>query len=331
MRVMSKLVMTTISCAVFAPGALAQDPLILREMGVFYVSGQGREAAGPEQSVDQARVHYLVPDVKRPKLPVVMYPGLGLSSYIYMATPDGREGWAQAFAREGFSAYVYEPVTTDHSGFAAGPFAAAGNDIEPGLTPWSIDELWQRWGFGSRAGEPYPNTRFPTGQIEQFYASWPPRAGHPVGGGMGLAPPADDAADTLALGALLERTGRAVFLAHSEGGPVVFAAARRHPGLVGAIVLIEPTGCPTTIPDTAPIADIPFLAVYGDYIQSRDQAERLAACRITAELIEEHGGRAELLELTDERVYGNTHLMMQDDNNIDIAERIMRWIDRRAE
>ena len=66
---------------------------------MFFVGGEIRESAGFEQHVDQALVHYLIPVADRQKGPVVMYPGLGLSSYIFLSTPDGREGWAQAFAR----------------------------------------------------------------------------------------------------------------------------------------------------------------------------------------------------------------------------------------
>ena len=152
-----------------------------------------------------------------------------------------------------------------------------------------------------------------------------------MGGGMGPPPPAEDDPNILALEALLERIGPAVLMPHSAGGPIIFATARKRPELVRAIVVIEPTGCPTTIPAIADIVEIPFLAVYGDYIESRNQTGRLEACRMTAELLEEEGGRGEMLELTQERIFGNTHLMMQDDNNVEIADEIIRWINRWVE
>ena len=154
----------------------SQESLTLREMGVFYAGGEVRDTAGFEQHVDQALVHYLVPDVDQPKTPVVMYPGLGLSSYIYLSTPDGREGWAQTFARQGFSVYVYDPVNTGPSGFAVGPFRSADQPA-PGVASWNIGQVWRRWGFGDAPGEPYADARFPTDYIGQFYASWPPRIG----------------------------------------------------------------------------------------------------------------------------------------------------------
>lgn len=355
-------VLAALTCLTATGGAFSQEPLVLRDMGMFYVGGEVRDTAGFEQHVDQALVHYLVPDTDQPGAPVVMYPGLGLSSYIYLSTPDGREGWAQAFARRGFSAYVYDPVNTGPSGFAVGPFRRAEQPA-PGVNTWSIGQVWRRWGFGDVPGEPYPDARFPTDHIDQFYASWPPRVGGGGGmggagvggmgagggaamgaggmgmggggatgevgqaGGGGLPPVESDNPNVLALEALLQRTGPAVLMPHSAGGPVIFNTARRNPDLVSAIVVLEPTGCPTFAEDVEPIAHIPFLAVYGDYIESRNQTGRLDACRTTAALVREMSGRGEMLELTEIGIRGNSHLLMQDDNSADIAARVMDWLE----
>ena len=379
-----------LACLTVAGSASAQEPLMLREMGMFYVGGEVRDTAGFEQHVGQALVHYLVPESDEPGMPVVMYPGLGLSSYIYLSTPDGREGWAQAFARRGFSAWVYDPVNTGPSGFAVGPFRSA-DEPAPGVNTWSIGQVWRRWGFGDAPGEPYPEARFPTDHVDQFYASWPPRVGGggggmggaagggmggAAGGGMGgaaggamgaavggggmgmggggsadaddvagasgqggaagaggqaggggLPPVESDNPNVLALEALLQRTGPAVLMPHSAGGPVIFNTARRNPELVSAIVVLEPTGCPTAREAVEPIAHIPFLAVYGDYIESRNQTGRLESCRATAALVREMGGRGDMLELTEEGIRGNSHMLMQDDNSADIAARVMDWLE----
>ena len=360
-----RTVLAALSCLAVAGNAYAQEPLTLREMGMFYVGGEVRDTAGFEQHVDQALVHYLVPETDQPGAPVLMYPGLGLSSYIYLSTPDGREGWAQAFARRGFSAYVYDPVNTGPSGFAVGPFRSADEPV-PGVNTWNIGQVWRRWGFGDAPGEPYPEARFPTDHMDQFYASWPPRVGGGGGGmggaasggmaaaggggaamgaggmgmggggaagaggqaaGGGLPPVESNNPNVLALEALLQRTGPAVLMPHSAGGPVIFNTARRNPDLVSAIVVLEPTGCPTAPEDVEPIAHIPFLAVYGDYIESRNQTGRLESCRATAALVREMGGRGDMLELTGEGIRGNSHMLMQDDNSADIASRVMDWLE----
>ena len=335
---MPRTLPAALACLIVAGNLFAQEPLTLREMGMFYVGGEVRDTAGFEQHVDQALVHYLVPETEEPGMPVVMYPGLGLSSYIYLSTPDGREGWAQAFARQGFSAYVYDPVNTGPSGFAVGPFRSA-DEPAPGVNTWRIGQVWRRWGFGNAPGEPYPEARFPTDHIDQFYASWPPRVGGGGGGmggaagaggqagGGGLPPVESDNPNVLALEALLQRTGPAVLMPHSAGGPVIFNTARRNPELVSAIVVLEPTGCPTAREAVEPIAHIPFLAVYGDYIESRNQTGRLAACRATAALVREMGGRGDMLELTEEGIRGNSHMLMQDDNSAHVAARVMEWLE----
>lgn len=150
-------------------------------------------------------------------------------------------------------------------------------------------------------------------------------SGQPTGGG--LPPVESDNPNVLALEALLQRTGPAVLMPHSAGGPVIFNTARRNPELVSAIVVLEPTGCPTAREAVEPIAHIPFLAVYGDYIESRNQTGRLESCRATAAQIREMGGRGDMLELTEEGIRGNSHMLMQDDNSAGIAARVMDWLE----
>ena len=96
-----------------APGG--HGPLRLDSAGVFFVGGReipiggcGRGSAGTTQITEQSAVHHLAPSLPR-DVSVVFYPGLGLTSYIYLATPDRRDGWASMFAREGFPAYVFDP------------------------------------------------------------------------------------------------------------------------------------------------------------------------------------------------------------------------------
>ena len=112
------------------------SPLLeLVQAGVFFVGGHGA-SGGTEagnaslsekpavQVTGQSLVHYFVPSEKR-DVSIVLYPGLGLTSYIFLATPDGREGWATLFARDGFTTYVYDVPNTGISGFDIAPFNRA--------------------------------------------------------------------------------------------------------------------------------------------------------------------------------------------------------------
>lgn len=352
----------------------------LTDIGMFYVGGSVKPDA--TQHTEQALVHYFKSNAAA-KTPVIMYPGLGLSSYIYISTPDGRQGWAQQFAKNGHAAYVYDPVNTGPSGL---PVDAFRGESPASVTTWNINQIWPRWGFGDARDQPYENVRFPIKDVDQFYASWPPRlaaggmgggmgatgeapAMAGMGGGMGMAAanaeesddsgddedapvmgarggmgmgaqaaeaPAPGAgqqragsnADVDALVSLLEKTGPAVLMPHSMGGTTVFQLAGERPDLVKGIVVIEPVGCPRSAEQVADWAGkVPFLAVYGDYVDSRSQTGRRDACRETAKLVNAAGGNGAMLELTEEGVFGNTHLMMQDNNSEDIGARIIAWID----
>ena len=292
----------------------------LEDVGMFYVGGRMQE--GATQHTGQALVHYFRSNAE-PKTPVVLYPGLGLTSYIYISTPDGRQGWAQQFAKAGHAAYVYDPVNTGPSGIPAEPFRA---DPPASIATWNANQIWPRWGFGDSRDHPYENVRFPVEHMDQFYASWASRLGGGMGGGAGRGR-AGSGPDVAALTELLEKTGPAVLVPHSMGGTTVFQVANQRPELVAGIIVIEPVGCPRSAEQIEAWSDKPFLGVYGDYVDSRGQTGRRDACRETARLVGEAGGTGEMLELTEQGVFGNTHLLMQDDNSEDIAARIIDWID----
>lgn len=111
--------------------------------------------------------HYLRPESGRQDVAVMMIPGLNISSYIYLTTPDGRPGWAQAFADAGYDVYVINDPNFDFSrgfsvaGFTDVPTSGAPPAV-PGATQAWQQDIWRRWGFGSAQGNPYPDTRFPT-------------------------------------------------------------------------------------------------------------------------------------------------------------------------
>ena len=221
--------------------------------------------------------------------------------------------------------------------------------------------MWRRWGFGDAPGEPYADARFPTDYIGQFYASWPPRIGGGGGGmaaggmgggsamgagGMGAGgmggrcndggrwqptPSRADNPNILALEALLERTGPAVLMPHSAGGPIIFNTAPEAPrtghGHRGPGTDRMPDQPPKTSNRSPTSPSLPSTATTSSRV-TRPAGSK--PCRTTAALIEEMGGRGEMLELTEEGIRGNSHLYMQDDNSADIAMRVMDWLDSLA-
>lgn len=331
----------------------AEGPLVLEKLGVMYVGG--REVALPSgrfggtQIAEQAPVHYLIPpkDQREGKPPLIMIPGMGLTSYLYLSTPDGREGWAQIFARAGHAVYVLDEPNNAVSGFEVAKFTET--EQTPRIMLWANEMTWRRWGFGPEPGVPAKNTRYPVQHIEQLYASMTPVMGGTRGGrfggrgrggrggrGRGRAPAQRDPAagsdnratanpKVAALIQLLEKTGPAVLVLHSASGPTGFEATRQRRELVKAIVAVEVTGSPTDADDIREhFAKTQFIGVYGDHFDLRPMAGRHEASVTMAKQIRDADGNAEVLWLPQLGIAGNSHLLMQDNNNDDIARLFLR-------
>lgn len=280
-------------------GALAAD-----DSGSFYIG--------------ESLVHCIRPESGRYGVSVVMIPGLNLSSYIYLTTPDGRPGWAQEFADDGYDVYVINDPSFDFShGFSVAPFTnvptAGAPPADPDATQGWAQDIWRRWGFGSSHGNPYPDTRFPTAFFDVFASNYP----YLRGGGASYSD---------AIIALLDQIGPSLLMAHSAGGPQAVTAAKARPNLVPALILIEPTRPPDSN-DFPLLKGISLIGVYGDYIDSRNQGNRKIATEAAAALHVQNGGRGEVISLPEELgISGNTHLMMQDDNSAFIADLILDWL-----
>ena len=324
-------------------------PLTLESMGVFHVGGTRVDSpyaderdsrfptSGRSTVAGQARITYLIPQ-HRTGAPIVLIPGFGLSSSIYLSTPDGREGWAQYFARRGFPVYVMDIPDRSTSGFAVDaingcilgdPAFPCTDGVMLGKT--SLEQPWSVWGFGPSFGERYPDSRFPAlplqqNYIEQFAASFEVFTGS---GNMGRAQPGG-AAGGLALEALLERIGPSVLVLHSAAGATGFGVARLNPALALAMVSIETTACPDLQSEASgAMRDIPFLGIYGDYVAERTSGGhpgRHAACKAFAESAARRAPGTFIDLPADLDIRGNSHLMMQDDNSDALAEMIADWI-----
>ena len=67
--------------------------------------------------------------------------------------------------------------------------------------------------------------------------------------------------------------------------------------------------------------------LFGDYVDlSPRWAPRLRACREFVEAANAAGGKAELVMLPDMGIRGNSHMLMQDRNSLEIADWLVGWI-----
>ncbi|PQE08993.1 fusarubin cluster-esterase protein [Rutstroemia sp. NJR-2017a WRK4] len=214
----------------------------------FYVGGQ-YITVSPNNTIytDQMYVEHIVPSRILQPYPLVFIHGQGQTGTNWLNKPDGGPGWATYFLSHGYEVYIIDQTARGRS-----PWNPNGNTT---LTIYPVQRIEQRF----------------TGT--QNFNIWPQASLHTQWPGTGLqGDPIFDAyyastvqfqSDTviqennmqIAGAALLNRTGPAILLSHSQGGLVPWVIADAAPGKVVAIVSVEPTGPPfqdTVFPPTTP-------------------------------------------------------------------------------
>ena len=147
-------------------------PLTIEDQGSFFIGGvtkvtnyagfappNANTAPAPNQiTIGQMYVQFQIPARKRPGPPVIMVHGSTHTGAALESTPDGREGWAPYFVREGVSTYVVDQAGRGRSGFdqsviqEAAALIRAG-DVQKGLAMLpafsriSDNGAWTAW-FG---------------------------------------------------------------------------------------------------------------------------------------------------------------------------------------
>ena len=82
---------------------------------------------------------------------------------------------------------------------------------------------------------------------------------------------------------------------------------------------------------------MPILVVFGDHRDTPTglptlptwQA-RFEVCQALISRLKSAGGQAEMLAPPERGIRGNSHMIMQDKNNLQIADLILQWIDARV-
>jgi pimeloyl-ACP methyl ester carboxylesterase len=310
-------------------------PLVLQDEGSFFVNGKVVTTNYPSAplspagqiTVDQMYVHYWIPQrVSGPA--IIMVHGAVHTGVTYETTPDGREGWATYFVRKGFPVYVVDVPGRGRSGFDATAInqAEVNANTDPlrktNLAMATRDLTWVWFLLGPALGTPWPDGQFPVQAFDQYTAQLVPNNDASVGGG--------DANAIDALTALIDKIGPAVLLVHSQSGPYGMEVVRRRPTQVRALVNVE-GGCVPLAPGdvTGPFSKVPYLALWGDHtvgaVGTVGDARR-NGCIQTVNSIKGDNGPATFLLLPDRGINGNSHMMMMDKNNLQIADIIIGWI-----
>lgn len=94
------------------------------------------------------------------------------------------------------------------------------------------------------------------------------------------------------------------------------------------------TAEPIAVADFEKLARIPIVLYYGDNFSTEPTKERgednwrvrLAMARLWVDAVNKHGGDARLVHLPDIGIRGNTHFLMSDLNNVQIADEVSKFL-----
>lgn len=316
-------------------GPYADAPLRLQSQGSFFVGG--RDVRSDDLStlpvisgsgtiaVDQVYVRYQVPAAPRQPVAVALIHGCCLTGKTWETTPDGRMGWDEFLLRRGYPVYVVDQAWRGRS--AANP--AAVNAVKAGRQPpTSIPTLvsagrevaWEMFRFGPKYPQAHAGVQFPLDSQAEFWKQMVPDWAYSLPAPNPTVP---------ALRELVRKVGPTVLVSHSQSGIYPFQAAALDATGIAAIVAIEPGACPAATADMAPYRGLPVLVLFGDFVgTSAYWNARLQSCRAFANAANAAGGRVQVQLLPDAGFSGNTHMLMQDKNSLDIAAWLAGWIER---
>jgi pimeloyl-ACP methyl ester carboxylesterase len=310
-------------------GAFSAGGTVITSEGTFdtalpWFTPQG----GQTRHGDHADVFYQIP-VAAKKNALVFLHGYGQSRRSWETTADGREGFSNIFLRKGYSVYLVDQPGRGEAGQTtiAGQISAAPDD-QIWFTQFRIG-LWPAFNEG---------VQFPRDEksLDQFFRMMTPDT-------------AQLPQDTIAaaMSAVFDRSGPGVLFTHSAGGGPGWQAAIANEN-VKAIVAVEPGGFPFPIdPNADParpsggvamedlmkLTKIPIIVYFGDYIPDEETGipsldfwrQVLLSGRQWAELMNSNGGDVTVIHLPEIGITGNTHFIMSDLNNQEIAEHLDTW------
>ena len=133
-----------------------------------------------------------------------------------------------------------------------------------------------------------------------------------------------------ALGALLDKIEPAVVMVHSQSGAYGMDLVRARAAKMLGFINIEGNCAPVTPDEVVKIySKVPLLSVWGDNSQGApgpNGDERRNGCAATVNAIKSAGGAAKFLLLPEAGHKGNSHMLMMDKNNLQIADLIIGWV-----
>jgi pimeloyl-ACP methyl ester carboxylesterase len=341
-----QILLSTIAATALISGCAA-DALLIQAQGSFAAGGTKQlnggvydnnkpTAQGQSFHGDHLYAFYQIPQQPR-ALPIVMLHGAFQSARSWETTSDGREGFQTLFLRRRFPVYLVDQPRRGRAG---------NSTVAATVEPAPNDQLFfDQFRLGKWPNY-FENVQFDRkpATLDQFFRSVTPNTG-----------PYDAGVISDAMSALFTKVGPAILFTHSQGGGPGWLTAIKNPN-VKAIVAFEPgsgfifpqgelpsampSAAGTLSPEAVPLSEfqkltrLPIIIYYGDNFPVQPTSERgqdnwrvrLAMARLWVEAINKHGGDARLVHLPAIGIRGNTHFLMSDLNNVEIADQVSGFL-----
>jgi len=186
---------------------------------------------------------------------------------------------------------------------------------------------WAIFRFGPTYGKAFADEQFPVDAADELYKQMIPDLNS-------LLPNPNPTWTNMA--ALAVKLKGAILMGHSESGFFPEQAALIDPAGVRGIISIE-MPCETTLKkeQLATLAKIPTLVMFGDHLSDvrgfNNWPMSFESCQTFVKQVNDAGGNAEMMSLPKMGIKGNSHMLMQDKNNLQLADLIIAWIDKNVD
>lgn len=332
-----------------------EEPIRLKTMGSLLFGGTvAHKPNGDTFHGDHGYAQYYIPENAR-RYPLIFWHGMMQSGKTWESTPDGREGFQAIFPRDDWAVYIIDQPRRGRAGYTQTP--VSGKDDVPAASQESATWTVFRNGIWTPPDKMtgFEGVQFPDGPaaIDQFFRQQTPNTGD--------EPRTNEHREFMGktMGSLLDRAGESILVTHSNSGQYGWFSGMERPDQIKAIVAYEPGQF--VLPDTEPVREVatnnrmasevlnpilvpeakfkkltkmPIMVVFGDNIVDmpndnfNQEAWRviLERGRQFVEAINRHGGDATLVELPKMGIKGNTHALMADRNNIQVARQLQDWL-----
>lgn len=313
-----------------AQGAFSAGGVVIKSEGAFDpLKPWNVQQGGQTRHGDHADVFYQIPQ-KAKHYSMVFLHGYGQTRRSWQTTADSREGFSDLFLRRGYGVYL-----VDQPGRGE-----AGQTTKPAQITATPDD--QTWFTQFRIGlypAFYKGVQFPKDSLslDRFFRMMTPNTGN-----------MDESTIVNAMSAVFDKTGNGILFTHSAGGAPGWKTAIKNEN-IKAIIAIEPGGFAfpegevpegnrggkgLPLNEFMKLTKIPIVVFFGDFIPKEETNAAslnfwrnvLATGKQWAKVVNAHGGDVTIIHLPEIGIKGNTHFIMSDLNNVEIADVITKWL-----